>query len=371
MNQSAEPQGAWTDFDRAMMARALSLARRGLYTTDPNPRVGCVLVHGGQIVGEGWHERAGAPHAEPNALAAAGARARGATAYVSLEPCSHHGRTPPCAEALVAAGVARVIYALKDPNPRVSGAGEQRLREAGIDVAGGLMADASRQLNCGYVRRMSTGLPFVRVKLAMSLDGRTALANGQSRWITADAARNDVQYLRARSSAVLTGIGTVLADDPAMNVRIPESDRQPWRVVLDSTLRTPPESRLVTGAGPVLILATRDDAARRAALEGRSAAVEILPAAPAGVSLEAVLQRLGRLEMNEVWVEAGPGLAGAFVQAGLFDELIVYVAPALLGGDALPLLELPSISSLEQKVKLAFTDFRAVGVDLRLTLRPA
>ncbi len=371
MSRTELSSAGWSDFDRAMMTRALSLAQRGLYTTDPNPRVGCVLVHGSQIVGEGWHQRAGSPHAEPNALAAAGARARGATAYVTLEPCSHQGRTPPCTEALIQAGVACVIYALKDPNPRVCGEGEGQLRAAGIPVRSGLLAEASRELNCGFVKRMVRGVPFVRVKLAMSLDGRTALANGASRWITQEAARNDVQHYRARSSAVLTGIGTVLADDPALNVRLPESDRQPWRVVLDSQLHTPPTARLVAGEGPVLILAARDDAVRRAALQAQSAAVEILPADGAHPSLQAVLQRLGQLEMNEVWVEAGQRLAGAFVREGLFDELLVYVAPSLLGGDARPLLQLPAISSLEQKVKLQFTDFRAVGEDLRLTLRPA
>jgi diaminohydroxyphosphoribosylaminopyrimidine deaminase / 5-amino-6-(5-phosphoribosylamino)uracil reductase len=362
--------GEWTDTDRAMMARALALAQRGLYGTDPNPRVGCVLVREEQIVGEGWHERAGEPHAEPAALAAAGARARGATAYVSLEPCNHQGRTPPCTEALIAAGVTRVVYGARDPNPRVSGAGEARLRAAGLDVRGGLMAEASRELNCGFFKRMERGLPWVRVKLAMSLDGRTGLASGESRWITADTARRDAQYLRARSSAILTGVGTILADDPALNVRIPESDRQPWRVILDSALRTPPEARVVNRPGQVLVLGAQEDARRRTALEAKAVDVQILAAEAGRPTLAAVLQCLARLEMNEVWVEAGPTLAGAFVRAGLYDELIVYVAPALLGPDALPLLQLPSIARLDEKRKLRFTDFRAVGDDLRLTLRP-
>jgi diaminohydroxyphosphoribosylaminopyrimidine deaminase / 5-amino-6-(5-phosphoribosylamino)uracil reductase len=361
----------WTDLDRAMMSRALALAQRGLYSTDPNPRVGCVLVRDGEIVGEGWHVRAGEAHAEPAALAAAGERARGATAYVSLEPCNHQGRTPPCTDALIAAGVASVIYALKDPNPRVSGAGEERLRKAGIRVASGLMSDASRELNCGFVKRMSSGLPWVRVKLAMSLDGRTALASGESRWITADTARQDAQRYRARSSALVTGVGTILADDPALNVRIAESNRQPWRVVLDSQLRTPPAARVIDREGQVLIFATQDDAGRRAALEARRVLVEVLPAVDGRPPLAAVLEHLARLEMNEVWVEAGPTLAGAFVRAGLFDELVVYVAPALLGGDALPLLALPPLARLDDKLKLKFTDYRAVGDDLRLTLRPA
>lgn len=361
----------WTDFDRAMMSRALALAQRGLYTTDPNPRVGCVLVRDGEIVGEGWHARAGEAHAEPVALAAAANKARGATAYVSLEPCSHHGRTPPCTGALIAAGVARVVYAARDPNPRVCGAGEEQLRRAGIEVRGGLMAEASRELNCGFVKRMELGLPFVRVKLAMSLDGRTALASGESRWITADTARKDAQRFRARSSAIVTGVGTILADDPALNVRIPESDRQPWRVVLDSRLRTPSDARVINREGQVLVLGTHEDARRRASLEAQSVVVEMLPEEAGRPRLTAVLERLARLEMNEVWVEAGPTLAGAFVRAGLFDELVIYVAPALLGGDALPLLQLPAIARLEDKLRLRFTDFRAVGDDLRLTLRPA
>lgn len=360
----------WTDFDREMMGRALALAERGLYTTDPNPRVGCVIAREGVVVGEGFHARAGQAHAEPGAIAAAGNKAHGATAYVTLEPCNHHGRTPPCTEALIAAGVARVVYAARDPNPRVSGAGEERLRRAGIEVASGLMAEASRELNCGFVKRMEKGLPFVRVKLAMSLDGRTALANGESRWITSPTARKDVQRYRARSSAIVTGIGTVLGDDPAMNVRLPESDRQPWRVVLDSQLRTPPGSRIVERDGQLLVFGTQDDPARRAALEARSALVEILPTVEGRIGLKDVLVRLARLEMNEVWIEAGPSLAGAFVREGLFDELVVYVAPSLIGGDALPLVQLPGIANLDDRLRLRYTDIQQVGDDLRLTLRP-
>ena len=361
----------WSDLDRDLMSRAMALAERGLYTTDPNPRVGCVIARDGVVVGEGFHARAGQPHAEPGALAAAGDKARGATAYVTLEPCNHHGRTPPCTDALIAAGVARVVYGARDPNPRVSGAGEERLRRAGIEVASGLMAEASRELNCGFVKRMEKGRPFVRVKLAMSLDGRTALANGESRWITSDTARKDVQRYRARSSAIVTGIGTVLGDDPAMNVRLPDSDRQPWRVVLDSRLRTPPGSRIVDRDGQLLVFASQDDPVRRAALEARSALVEILPAVAGHISLQGVLARLARLEMNEVWVEAGPRLAGAFVREGLFDELVVYVAPSLIGGDAMPLVQLPGIEKLDDRLRLRYTDIQQVGDDLRLTLRPA
>ncbi|MEP7314646.1 MAG: bifunctional diaminohydroxyphosphoribosylaminopyrimidine deaminase/5-amino-6-(5-phosphoribosylamino)uracil reductase RibD, partial [Pseudomonadota bacterium] len=266
---------------------------------------------------------------------------------------------------------ARVIYALRDPNPRVSGAGDARLRAAGIEVRTGLMSAAAQELNCGYVKRMNSGLPWVRVKLAMSLDGRTALANGESRWITADTARKDAQRFRARSSAVLTGVGTILGDDPALNVRLPESSRQPWRVVLDSKLRTPSDSRVINREGPVLIVGSAEHAARRKSLESQGVNVEILAALDGRPSLQAVLERLALMQMNEIWVEAGPTLAGAFVRAGLFDELIVYVAPALLGGDALPLLQLPAIQSLQQKLPLLFTDVRAIGPDLRLTARPA
>src|SRR6185312_12585258 len=249
----------FTDFDHRAMFRAIALAVHGLETTDPNPRVGCVIAQGEEIVGEGWHERAGEPHAEVNALRAAGPRAVGATAYVTLEPCSHHGRTPPCVEALIAARVARVIFALEDPNPRVSGRGAEALRRTGVIVASGLMAAEAAQINFGFLKRMRSGRPWVRVKLAMSLDGRTALANGASQWITGPAAREDVQHWRARSSAILTGIGTVLADDPRLNVRLPDPSpgrprRQPLRVVLDSGLRIPPDAKLLTGDGNVLII---------------------------------------------------------------------------------------------------------------------
>lgn len=362
----------WSDLDRTSMARALQLAERGLCTTDPNPRVGCVLVRNGRVVGEGFHAVAGGPHAEALALEAAGEAARGATAYVTLEPCDHHGRTPPCSEALIEAGVARVVYALRDPDPRVSGSGEERLRRAGVTVQSGLMGDASAELNAGFVMRMQRGRPYVRVKLAMSLDGRTALANGESRWITSELARGDVQRFRARSSAVLTGIGTILADDPALTVRLPDCDRQPWRVVLDSHLRTPSDARVINREGRVLVMGTRDDPTRRRSLEAQGAAVEVLPAATTGpgLDLSVVLTHLARLQMNEVWVEAGSTLAGALLRAGLCDELVVYVAPSLLGHEARPLLTLPLLTSLEDRMQFEFTDFRMIGPDLRVTARP-
>ncbi len=358
----------WSGADRAAMARAIELARNGLYTTDPNPSVGCVLVKDGVVVGEGWHMRAGGPHAEPNALAAAGSAARGATAYVTLEPCDHHGRTPPCSLALIEAGVERVVYALDDPNPQVSGRGGQRLREHGIHVQCGLMAEEAAAVIPGYLKRRRTGLPHVRVKLAASLDGRTALASGESRWITSTAARKDAQYGRARSSVILTGVGTILADDPALNVRIPESDRQPMRAVLDSRLRTPSDSRVINREGAVLVIGVEDDARRRESLQRQGVEVQILPARDGRPDLAAVLGMLGARGANEVWVEAGATLAGAFIAAGLFDELVVYLAPTLLGPDARPLAQFPPLRELGERLQLRFTSMRQVGEDLCLTL---
>lgn len=353
------------------MARALQLAARGLWSTDPNPRVGCVLVRGGHVVGEGFHALAGGPHAETLALDAAGDSAMGATAYVTLEPCDHHGRTPPCTLALIEAGVVRVVFALRDPDPRVSGSGEERLRGAGLIVQSGLMEEAAAELNAGFVSRMQRGRPFVRVKLAMSLDGRTALANGESRWITSEAARNDAQHFRARSSAVLTGIGTILADDPALTARLPGCDRQPWRVVLDSQLRTPSDARVINREGRVLVMGAKDDPDRLRSLEAQSVAVEILPTAPdGGLNLRAVLEHLARLQMNEVWVEAGATLAGSFLRQGLCDELVIYIAPSMLGHEARPLMALPLLTNLEERMQFEFSDFRMIGPDLRITARP-
>jgi diaminohydroxyphosphoribosylaminopyrimidine deaminase/5-amino-6-(5-phosphoribosylamino)uracil reductase len=358
----------WSDADRAAMARAFELARNGQYTTDPNPRVGCVLVRDGRVVGEGWHVRAGQPHAEPNALAAAGEAARGATAYVTLEPCNHHGRTPPCTGALLAAGVARVVYALEDPNPTTAGRGAALLREHGVTVQAGLMAEASEALNSGFLRRMRGGLPWVRVKLAASLDGRTALAGGESRWITSKPARQDVQHGRAASSVILTGVGTVLTDDPALNVRIPDSDRQPLRVVLDSRLRTPSDARVINREGQVLVIGVHEDAARRQSLERQGVEVAIVAARDGRPDLTAVLQLLAARGANEIWVEAGATLAGAFIAAGLFDELVIYMAPTLLGPDALALATLPPLQQLDQRLQLRFGEVRRVGDDLCITV---
>lgn len=366
--------------DRVYMARAVQLAGRGLYTTEPNPRVGCVLVKDGLIVGEGWHVRAGEGHAEVNALAMAGEAARGATAYVTLEPCSHFGKTPPCAEALVKAGVGRVVAAMKDPNPLVAGRGLSRLRDEGIEVSCGLLEDEARALNPGFIKRMETGLPWVRIKLAMSLDGRTAMASGESQWITGPDARSDVQRLRARSGAVISGADAVLLDDSALTVRagelgLPEdqaqaaAERQPLRVLVDGRLRVPLESKLFQQAGPVLV-ACRMVRGRVQDYGFAGAELVTLPdASGEQVDLRALLFELAERGCNEVLVESGAGLAGAFMRAGLADELIVYMAPKLLGSQARALLELP-FDTMADAVDLEITDMRAVGRDWRITARP-
>lgn len=351
--------------DSQWMARALRLAERGLYTTAPNPRVGCVLVKDGSVIGEGWHERAGEPHAEVHALRAAGAAARGATAYVTLEPCSHHGRTPPCADALIAAGVARVVAAMQDPNPLVAGQGLKKLSAAGVAVESGLMEAAARALNIGFISRMTRGTPWVRSKIAASLDGRTALANGTSKWITGEAARRDVQHWRARSCAVLTGTGTVLADDPQLNVREIETDRQPLRVVVDSELRTPPQARILQH-GRTLIYTACSDAAKHQALRTCGAEVAVLAGTDGKVELPAVLRDLAQRGVNEVLVEAGRTLNGALLQAGLVDELVLYLAPQLLGDAARGLADLGELTQLQQRVNLHWQDMRQVGSDLRI-----
>jgi diaminohydroxyphosphoribosylaminopyrimidine deaminase/5-amino-6-(5-phosphoribosylamino)uracil reductase len=353
--------------DSQWMAQALRLAERGLYTTAPNPRVGCMLVKAGKVVGEGWHERAGEPHAEVHALRNAGRSARGATAYVTLEPCSHHGRTPPCADALIAAGVSRVVCAMQDPNPQVAGNGLAALRAAGIEVECGLMEAAARELNIGFFTRMSRGTPWVRSKIAASLDGRTALANGTSKWITGAAARRDVQQWRARSCAVLTGIGTVLADDPRLNVREVRTERQPLRVVVDSRLRMPPEAAILSGA--VLIYTASSDASRRAALQAQGAEVVTLTSADGQVDLPAILGDLARRGINEVLVEAGRTLNGALFKTGLVDELVLYLAPQLLGDAARGLADLGELTQLQQGVAMQWQDVRQVGGDLRIVAR--
>jgi len=359
------------------MRRALKLALGGRCSTRPNPRVGCVLVKDGAVVGEGFHYRAGEDHAEAAALKNAGPAARGATAYITLEPCAHHGRTPPCAQGLIAAGVARVIYAAGDPNPRVAGGGAQALRTAGIPCEGGLLAEEARAQNRGFLMRCERGRPFVTVKLGMSLDGRVALADGSSQWITGPAARADVQRLRAMSCAVLTGSGTVLADDPGLDVRDPRYDlggRPPARIVLDSDLRTPPTARILAAPGQVWVFCAESaqgapsDRARQ--LRERGAKVESLPRAAAGLELPALLARLAALEINDLMVEAGPTLAAAFLRAGLVDELVLYVAPVLLGPDARAAFAWPRLHTLAEAPRLTVVEAARVGDDQRLVLRP-
>jgi diaminohydroxyphosphoribosylaminopyrimidine deaminase / 5-amino-6-(5-phosphoribosylamino)uracil reductase len=375
MTATAPREPVFSDFDRAAMQRALELAARGLTSTDPNPRVGCVIARGERIVGEGWHERAGEAHAEVAALRAAGPQAAGASVYLTLEPCSHQGRTAPCTLALTAARVARVVYAIGDPNPLVNGRGAEALRAAGISVESGLLAQEARELNAGFFKRMQSGRPFVRVKLAMSLDGRTALADGSSQWLTGEAAREDVQLWRARSSAVLTGIGTILSDDARLNVRLPQlarEARQPLRVVLDTHLRTPQAARLFTEGGEVLILTALAglDETRAAALSAKGARVETLPTHGERLDLAAVLERLGELEANEVLVEAGATLAGELLRQGLADELLLYMAPKLLGAGARSLVDLPQLRELKDAPGFSLIEAQPVGSDLRLRWRP-
>jgi diaminohydroxyphosphoribosylaminopyrimidine deaminase / 5-amino-6-(5-phosphoribosylamino)uracil reductase len=358
----------FTSADHEHMARALRLAQRGLYSTMPNPRVGCVIAGKNRIVGEGWHEKAGEPHAEIHALRAAGESARGATAYVSLEPCAHHGLTPPCVDALIAAGVARVIAAMQDPNPSVAGEGMSRLTAAGIETAVGLLEDEARELNIGFHSRMLRGRPWVRVKAAASLDGRTALSNGASQWITGEAARQDGHRLRARACAVLSGIGSVLADDPQMTVRGVEVDRQPLRVIVDSRLRTPPRARILQGGA--LVVGALPESDRKTALEVAGAEVLLLPGPDGHVDLQFLLRELGRRGMNELHVEAGRTLNGALLAQGLVDELVLYLAPIFLGNAARGLFDLPELSSLDEARTWRQHDLRQIGSDLRLILRP-
>lgn len=353
------------------MSSALQLAERGLYTTDPNPRVGCVLVKDGVVVGEGWHVRAGEAHAEINALAQAGAQARGATAYVTLEPCCHQGRTPPCSDALISAGVTRVVAALIDPNPRVAGQGLAQLQSAGISVENGILAAQAEALNPGFVMRMRKGRPFVRAKLAMSLDGRTAMATGESKWITSEAARADVQRLRARSSAIISGIGTVLMDDPSLTVRMDgvANVRQPLRVVLDPYLSMSPDARLLSLPGRTLVCTAVDDAALREQLVRAGAEVVRIASQGDALDLRAMLEMLAIEQVNEVLLETGATLSGAMLRAGLIDELVIYMAPHLMGDSARGLFHLPGLTEMNDRVALDISDIRAVGKDWRITCK--
>jgi len=354
--------------DHVFMARALALAERGRDTSTPNPNVGCVIAKGARIIGEGWHERAGERHAEAKALAACSESAEGATVYVTLEPCSHQGRTGACTTRLVEARVARVVAAVQDPYPEVDGRGFTRLRDAGIRVDVGLMKAEAEEAHRGFLHRQRTGRPWMRIKAAASLDGRIALANGESRWITGEEARRDAHALRARSCALLTGIGTVLRDDPELTVRHVPCSRQPRRVVIDSRLEMPPAAKILSGAPP-LILTVSDDAAKRKALEARGAEVVKVPSQGAKTDLAAIAALLGERAFNEVTVETGGKLMGSLLRAGLVDELVLYVAPMILGNLAQGLFALPEFTSLDEALRPRIIDVRAVGRDWRITAR--
>ena len=362
--------------DELYMARALKLAARGRFTTHPNPNVGCVIVKDGEIVGEGFHYRAGEPHAEVHALRMAGEKAQGATAYVTLEPCSHHGRTPPCCEALIAAGVSRVVAAMQDPNPQVAGRGLYRLQQEGVDVSHGLMMNEAEALNKGFLKRMRTGFPWIQLKMGASLDGRTAMASGESQWITSPQARRDGQRLRAQSHAILTSSATVLADDPALTVRWDELNadtqalypqenlRQPLRIVIDSQNRVTPQHRIVEQAGETLFARTREDERQWP----ENVRTLLVPEHNGRLDLVVLMMLLGKQQINSIWVEAGSTLAGALLEAGLVDELIVYIAPKLLGSDARGLCVLPGLEKLEQAPHFKFNEIRHVGPDICLHL---
>jgi diaminohydroxyphosphoribosylaminopyrimidine deaminase/5-amino-6-(5-phosphoribosylamino)uracil reductase len=350
------------------MARAIALTAHGRDTATPNPNVGCVIVKDGIIVGEGWHERAGEAHAEVRALEKAGTNARGATAYVTLEPCAHRGRTGPCTDVLIAAGIARVVAALEDPFPQVNGRGIAKLRDAGIQVETGLRADEAREAHRGFLARVTRGRPWMRIKAAASLDGRIALANGESRWITSEAARRDVHALRAQSCAILTGIGTVLRDDPELTVRHVECRRQPKRVVIDSRLDTPLEAKILKGEPP-LILTVSDDAVKRDALVAKDAQVVRVPSEGTKTDLAAVARLLAERGCNEVMVETGGKLMGSLLDAGVVDEIVVYYAPVILGDKAQPLFVLPELTRLADARRADVVDVRAFGPDVRVTFR--
>jgi diaminohydroxyphosphoribosylaminopyrimidine deaminase / 5-amino-6-(5-phosphoribosylamino)uracil reductase len=356
--------------DYGFMTRALRLARRGLYTTTPNPRVGSVIVKDGRVIGEGWHVRAGEAHAEVNALAAAAGGAQGATIYVSLEPCTHHGRTPPCVDALIAARPARVVVAMTDPNPAVAGSGLQRLRAAGIEVESGVLETEARELNIGFVSRMTRDRPWIRLKIAAGLDGKTALRNGVSQWITGPDARRDGHRWRARSCAVMTGIGTLKDDDPQLTVRNVETPRQPLRIVVDSRLRIPLDARIFEGGG-VLIATANDDRDKIAAIEASGAELAVLPNAEGKVDLQKLCAHLASRGVNEVLVEAGINLHSALLRAAMVDELLIYLAPIVLGDRARGMLDLGEITGMDEVLKLDVRDLRSFGPDLRMLARLA
>ena len=370
----------FSSIDHAMMLRAIELAKRGRFTTAPNPNVGCVIAHGDNIVGEGYHHQAGQPHAEVFALRAAGDKAEGATAYVTLEPCSHYGRTPPCAEALINAKVSRVVCAMVDPNPQVAGRGIEMLQVAGVEVQTGLLEADAQALNPGFIKRMKTGMPYVQLKLAASLDGRTALSNGQSKWITGPAARADVQRFRAKAGAILSTSATVLADDPSLNIRWdelgeevqrdypPSAVRQPCRVVVDSQNRVTPRHKLISLPGNT-ILARCEQGNEEWPEAVEQLLVPTASEAGSQVDLQALMSALSQRDINHIWVEAGAGLAGALLSAGLVDELIIYQAPKLMGSDSRGLIDLQRLTAMSQVPELDISDVRMVGPDIRITAR--
>ncbi|BET95738.1 bifunctional diaminohydroxyphosphoribosylaminopyrimidine deaminase/5-amino-6-(5-phosphoribosylamino)uracil reductase RibD [Xenorhabdus taiwanensis] len=364
--------------DEIYMSRALELAYQGRFTTSPNPNVGCVIVKDGQIIGEGFHARAGEPHAEVHALRMAGEKAQGATAYVTLEPCSHHGKTPPCADALIAAGLSRVVVAMQDPNPQVAGRGLYKLQQAGIAVEHGLMIEQAESLNKGFLKRMRTGFPYLQLKLGASLDGRTALASGESKWITSPEARQDVQKLRAQCSAILSSSATVLADDPSLTVRWHELDaetqaiypqellRQPIRIITDSQNRVTPQHQVVQQPGECWLARTKQDQQKWP----DNAEQILLPAYGDGVDLVLLMMQLGKRQINSVWVECGPALAGALLSLGLVDELILYIAPKVLGNSARGLFDIPELQKLSDAPEFSLLDVQQIGPDVRFRLRP-
>ena len=359
----------FTAADYQYMSRALKLARRGLFTTQPNPRVGCVVVNLGVVVGEGWHQRAGEPHAEVFALKQAGELAKGATAYVTLEPCSHTGKTPPCVNALLQSGVTRLVAAMQDPNPKVAGSGLAQLKAQGITVACGLLEEAARELNIGFYSRMMRHRPWVRAKIAASLDGRTSLKNGVSQWITGEAARTDGQRWRARSDAILTGIGTVLADDPKMTVRGFEITKQPLRIVADSQLRTPSTAKILKDGA--LLACAIEDHLKSQMLRHAGAEIITLPLQGSGyVDLHSLMNELAKREVNELHVEAGAGLTGALVAEGLVDEFLIYLSPTLLGNESIGMFDLPLFKEMDERIDLKVNSLDKVGSDIRILARP-
>lgn len=368
------------DDHKSWMHCAINLAKKGLYTTHPNPRVGCVLVKDGQMIGEGYHLKAGSAHAEVNAIASAQGQTKGCTAYVTLEPCSHHGKTGPCAQALIDAQIVRLVYGMQDPNPAVMGRGLKQLQAAGIEVIGPVLPEEAAALNPGFIKRMTEGLPFIRLKLAMSLDGRTAMASGESKWITGAEARFDVQTLRAQSDAIVTGIGSVILDDPSMTVRIDSDNqtvaantvRQPKRIIMDTSLAIPPEAKILSAAGTSMIFYTPEQASEPATSLLKSNQLELVVAETTSegrIDLVTAMGKLADQEINEVLVETGAVLAGAFLQAGLVDEIVVYMATKLLGSNARPLFDLP-LDTMDQAVDLNLTSMEKMGADIKLVFTP-